>query len=301
MAFTHVLYPTDLSEASLKALPCAAAIARGHQARLTVLHVVPTFEVISVPSGRIAAAHHIVNPPTQDDVRHEMERAVQEVPLHGLEVRFSAHAGDPVQVIADQAVSDSADLIVMGTHGRSGFERLLIGSVTEKVLRLAPCPVLAVPPHVSTPVAAEALFSRVLCPLDFSPASLQALRFAFVFARLAKGRVTVVHACEVADEPRLHAYLGEVRRQALDIARDRLHALLADEPGTSGDVEPIVVLGRPSREILNIASQQVSDLIVMGAQGRGGVGLALVGSTTQDVIRAATCPVLVVRSAVASV
>jgi len=150
-------------------LPYAAAIARGHQARLTVLHVVPTFEGISMPSGRIDAAHDIVNAPTPDDVRHEMRRAVQEVPLQGLEVRFSTQAGDPVQVIADQAVSDSADLIVMGTHGRSGFERLLIGSVTEKVLRLAPCPVLAVPPHVSTPVAVEAVYSRVL-----SPASLRA-------------------------------------------------------------------------------------------------------------------------------
>lgn len=81
MAFTHVVYPTDLSEASLKALPYAAAIARGHHARLTVLHVVPTFEGISMPSGRIDAAHDIVNPPTPDDVRHEMRRAVQEVPL----------------------------------------------------------------------------------------------------------------------------------------------------------------------------------------------------------------------------
>lgn len=300
MVFTHVLYPTDFSEASLKAWPYAAAVARRHQARLTVLHVVPTFEPASLPSAGIAAPHHIV-PPTPDDVRHEMQRAIPDVPLHGVEVRYVPHAGDPVQVIADQAVSGSADLIVMGTHGRGGVERFLIGSVTEKVLRLAPCPVLAVPPHVPTALAAEALFARVLCPLDFSPASLQVLGFAFGFARLAKGSVTVVHVCEVADEPRLYAYLGEVRRQALDIARARLDALLADEPATSCGVEQIVVLGRPGREILKIASQQVSDLIVMGAQGRGGVGLALVGSTTQDVIRAATCPVLVVRSPIASV
>jgi nucleotide-binding universal stress UspA family protein len=145
------------------------------------------------------------------------------------------------------------------------------------------------------------LFARVLCPLDYSPASLQALGLALEVAREAKGRVTVVHACELADEPRLHAYLGEVRQQTLDIARERLHALLADDPGTSGDVEQIVVLGRPGREILKIAGQQASDLIVMGAQGRGGIGLVLVGSTTQDVIRAATCPVLVVRGGAAPV
>lgn len=301
MAFTHVLFPTDLSEASLKAWPYAVAVAHRAQSRLTVLHVVPTFEPISVPSVPLAPPVHTIQPPTPDEVRHEMQRALPDLPLHGVEVRYIPHAGDPVQVIADQAVSGSADLIVMGTHGRSGVERLLIGSVTERVLRQAPCPVLVVPSDVPTTLEVEALFTRVLCPLDYSPASLQALGLALEVARQAKGRVTVVHACEVADEPRLHAYLGEVRRQALDIARDRLHALLADDPGSSGDVEQIVALGRPGREILKIARRQGSDVIVMGAQGRGRVGLALVGSTTQDVIRAAPCPVLVVRGAAAPV
>lgn len=300
MAFTHVLYPTDLSAASLAAWPYAAALARRHQARLTVLHVVPSFEPISVPSDRGAAPYHAVHPPTPDDVRHEMEQSVPDVPLAGVEVRYVPHAGDPVQVIVDQAVAGSADLIVMGTHGRSGFERFLIGSVTERVLRLAPCPVLAVPPHAPA-VAAEAVFSRVLCPIDFSAASLQALECALAFARLAKGRVTVVHACDVAAEPRLHAYLGEVQRQAVEVAGAKLQALLADQPAAAGGIEPVVVLGRPGREILKIAGQQAADLIVMGAQGRGGVGLALVGSTTQDVVRAAACPVLVVRTGAAHV
>ena len=212
---------------------------------------------------------------------------------------LAAEAGDTVATIVDRAVVIPADLLVMGTHGRSGFDRLLLGSVAEKVLRKAPCPILTVPPHAPAKAPADEAFTRILCPVDFSPPALQALGFALDLARQAGGSVTVLHAIEwLADEePRAQAHFNvpEYRLHLIEDAHSRLQAVLADEPRTGCDVKDVVVTGRAYHQILEAAAAQEADLIVMGAQGRGGVGLTLFGSTTQQVVRAATCPVLTVR------
>jgi nucleotide-binding universal stress UspA family protein len=142
-------------------------------------------------------------------------------------------------------------------------------------------------------------FTRILCPLDFSPASLQALGFALDLVRQVNGTVFVQHAVEwLADhEPRENAHFNvpEYRQYLLDDARGRIDELLEGESHSWCAIEPMVTTGRAYREILRVASEQRVDLIVMGAQGRGGLGLALAGSATQQVVRAAACPVLTVR------
>lgn len=297
VTFTHVLYPTDLSDASRPALRYAAAVARWYDARLTVLHVVPTFDAIAVPSDTVGAPGPVVQPPTRDEVEAEMRLSMPDHALDGIDARVVAESGDPVRVIAEHARALAVDLLVMGTHGRSGFKRLVSGSVTESVLRTAPCPVLTVPPHIATGAPADAVFGRILCATDFSPASTRALVIGLDLARQSNGRVTVVHAWHVDDEPRVHAYAGDLRRQREEQARADLHALVSAEPQTWCDIEEVVVRGRAPDEILRVAGEQASDLIVMGAQSHSGVGLALVGSTTQHVVRSAACPVLVVRGA----
>jgi nucleotide-binding universal stress UspA family protein len=235
----------------------------------------------------------------REEVLDELRRALDAAGIATLDVTLAAEAGDAVATIVDRAVVIPADLLVMGTHGRSGFDRLLLGSVTEKVLRHAPCPILTVPPHAPAKAPVDVAFKRILCPVDFSPSALQALGFALDLARQAGGSVTVLHAIEwLADEePRAHAHFNvpEYRQHLVENAHARLQALLADEPRTSCDMKNVVVIGRAYRQILEAAEAQEADLIVMGAQGRGGVGLTLFGSTTQQVVRAATCPVLTVR------
>jgi nucleotide-binding universal stress UspA family protein len=214
---------------------------------------------------------------------------------------LSAEEGDPARTIVDQALAIAADLVVMGTHGRSGFERLVIGSIAEKVLRKAPCPVLLVPPHVTDKTPPEVSFKHILCPMDFSPSALQALGFALDLARQSDGIVTVLHALEwlAEEEPREYAHFNvpEYRQYLIDDARQRVQALVAQESCAPRPIEHSVVVGRAYREILRAAADSGTDLIVMGAQGRGGLRLTLFGSTTQQVVRAATCPVLTVRSA----
>ena len=140
--------------------------------------------------------------------------------------------------------------------------------------------------------------------MDFSPSALQALGVALDLARQSDGIVTVVHALEwlAEEEPReyTHFNVPEYRQYLIDDARHRVQALVADMSQTWSAIDARVVLGRAYREILRVAADSGTDLIVMGAQGRGALGLPLFGSTTQQVVRAATCPVLIVRSAASS-
>jgi nucleotide-binding universal stress UspA family protein len=215
-----------------------------------------------------------------------------------------ARTGDAPTTIVDEASRNGADLVVMGTHGLRGFKRLLLGSVTERVLRDAPCPVLTVPPRAPAESAAVVIFKRILCPTDFSPSATLALDVALNLARQADGTVTLLHAIEwlAEEEPRTrtHYNIPEFRRHLQEDSKAQLDELVAEESRTWSGIETEVVLGRAYREILRVAETGDIELIVMGAQGRGGIGLALFGSTTQQVVRGASCPVLSVRNRAAA-
>jgi nucleotide-binding universal stress UspA family protein len=299
--FKQILCPTDLSEASVPSLTYAAAFAVWYGARLTVLHVVPTFEPITVGPGAFYGPLQTVLPLSRDEVLGEMRRITDSAGIGSIHANLSAQEGDPTKTIVEQALATAADLVVMGTHGRSGFERLLIGSVAEKVLHKAPCPVLLVPPHVTAKAHPDVSFKHILCPIDFSPSALLALGFAVDLAGQSGGLVTVLHALEslAEEDPRENAHFNvpEYRRYLVADAQQRVRALVTEESPAGSAVEDRVVLGRAYREILQTVADSSIDLIVMGAQGRGGLGLTLFGSTTQQVVRAATCPVLTVRAA----
>lgn len=295
--FRNILCPIDLSDASVRPLAYAAAFARWYEARLTVLHVVPTFDPMQVRSSSLEEPVHIVRPMAREQVLEGLRAALGAAQAE-TDVTLAAEAGSTVPTIVDRAVAMPADLLVMGTHGRSGFDRFLLGSVTEKALQRAPCPVLTVPPHAPAKAPADVTFKQILCPVDFSPSALQAFGFALDLARQASGSVTVLHAIEwLADEARAHADFNvqDYRQHLVEDAHARLRTLIAEQPRTDGAMEAVVVTGRAYRMILETAAAREADLIVMGAQGRGGVGLTLFGSTTQQVVRAATCAVLTVR------
>lgn len=297
--FRHILCPTDLSEPSRRAFAYAAALSRWYESRLTLLSVAPTFDPIPVPPSSLDGVVQVVNPISREEVLDALQGFVERAGAAPLNASLKAEAGDPFTTIVDQALATSADLIVMGTHGRRGFDRFMIGSVTERVLRKAPCPVLTVPPEAPATLPEQVLFKQILCPVDFSPSSLLALGFALDLARQADGVLTVLHAIEwlAEEEPRAHAHFNvpEYRQYLIEDARQRLHALVAEESQAWSAIDEAVVFGRAHREVVRMATDTPPDLIVMGAQGRGGVRLALFGSTTQEVVRAAPCPVLTVR------
>jgi nucleotide-binding universal stress UspA family protein len=295
--FKRILCPVDFSDSSIRALAHAEALARWYEAQLTVLHVVPTFEPIQV-QAELGVPVQIVNPMPREEVVRQMRPFLERAGVSS-EAQLIAEAGDPRTTIVDQALTTRADLIVIGTHGRRGFTRLLLGSVAETVLHEAPCPVMTVSPHTEAAASDVVTFKRILCPIDFSPSALLALGFALDLARQAGGLVTLLHVVEwlAEEEPRTSAHFNvpEVRGYMVDDARQRLRSLVAEESRVWCEIDDVIVSGRAHREILRAAEARAADLIVMGSQGRGGVGLALFGSTTQQVVRSAACPVLTVR------
>jgi nucleotide-binding universal stress UspA family protein len=212
-------------------------------------------------------------------------------------------APDVRHEIVSQARTLMADLLVIGSHGRSGFERLLLGSVTEKVVRKSPCPVMVVPAHTATAAGPGLIGSgrpHVLCAVDFSDASLAALEYAISLSEEADADLLLLHSIEVPPELREHTPVpGDFdvdQRHAAARAEclNRLRTMVPRSARAYCHVDTAVAEGAAYRQILKTAAEQPADLIVMGVHGRGAVDLLLFGSNTARVIRAATCPVLIV-------
>ncbi|MBK8247805.1 MAG: universal stress protein [Gemmatimonadetes bacterium] len=298
ITFSMLVCPTDLSDQSQAALAHAAQIARWYGARLSVLHVVdaapehrPSLsEAAALPSRALAAAD-------ADPLAVVREHVAGT--LAGVAFDVTVLSGKAAPRIVEHAEAVGADLIVMSTHGRSGFDRLVHGSVTERVLAHAPCPVLTVPPHATSDP--QALFRKVLCPVDFSPSARQAFDIALDLARQANGTLRVLHAIEWYPEGEMIAAgrldLDGFRESLKDQASTRLAGLLEHVDTSWVDVQGVVAVGRPHRRILEDADAEGADLIVMGAQGTEGLDLAVFGSTTRQVLAQASAPVLVTRGA----
>lgn len=293
--FSHVLCPLDFSETSLRATTYAKAFAHWHGATLTLLHVVPTLDTAIEPAVGMDEAERILMATSRDAVLAELRR-LPGPPVQDDRTSLVADSGVVHTTILRHAATLPADLLVMGTHGRSGFSRLFLGSVTERVVRNAPCPVLTVPPAPGTGTALPVVFKNILCGVDFSPASIAALQWALELGRQSGGRVTVLHAIEFLHEPEpspfLDLDLAKYHRQAIKRAGEWLHARLSGEPQTWCAIDEVVVVGRGAQQLLSRSADGGADLIVMGAQGAGGIELMLSGSTSQPVLRGATCPVL---------
>jgi nucleotide-binding universal stress UspA family protein len=177
----------------------------------------------------------------------------------------------------------------------------MIGSVTEKVLRQASCPVLSVPPRAEDAGTLVPLFKRILCAVDFSDCSMRALHYAMALAQEADARLTVLNVVELPADaherlPHLSPGVREYVAAVEEDHRQRLASAVPEAVRAYCAVETMMVPGKPYREILRVAAEQLSDLIVIGVHGRGAVDRLFFGSTTQHVVRQATCPVLTLRT-----
>jgi nucleotide-binding universal stress UspA family protein len=295
----HILCPIDFSDFSRRALDYAVACARWYHATVSVLHVHRSSTPV-LAMGPFVGPEALQSMSLTDVERGELLAHLNDhvASDRAAGIAIDTHLYEAIDVpgsILSCASSLNADLIALGTHGRSGFERLMLGSVTEKVLRRAACPVLTVPAHAPVSVPRVAVsFERILCPVDFSKSSARALEYAASLAQEAHARLTVLHVLELPpDLSELpHSGVEEYRAGRFEAARRHLKDAVKALP-TTFPVDDLLLVGRSAyREILRVATEQEADLIVMGIQGRAAVDLMLFGSTTNHVVRQATCPVL---------
>ena len=288
-----VLCPTDFSDVSARAETYAAALARHYDASLHLLHVDPPMPVMA-PYGEIPVDARLFEE-QREVAEAELVKAGERARAGGLTVETTMKGGHPAREILALADRAQADMLVIGTHGRGGVEHLLLGSVAEKIMRKASCPVLVVPP--GAPGDSDALFSRILCPIDGSAASAHAITYALSLARETDGHVTLLYVVEPVPAAGEFGALDveEYRRAGEEHARKVLREAVPDDVRTWCRLDERVATGKPSERILDAATTERADVIVMGVRGRGAIDLLAFGSTTNEVIRRAGCPVLAVH------
>jgi nucleotide-binding universal stress UspA family protein len=299
----RILCPVDFSDFSRRALGHAIAVAKWYGSRLTVLTVyhIPT-PTLAPLTGLTATPVEslLLSTADREQLRHQVRAFTPVEAVKDTPVEYSVAEGDVAGEILAEA--QSADMVVMGTHGRSGFEHLVLGSVTEKVLRRATCPVLTIPraaPDASGGV--PRLFHRIVAAVDFSEVSMHALAYAVSLAREADAHLMVMHVIHVPEQLALWLDRGNAVspvRELQDAAAHRLRSVVSDAGRRHCHVAERVEVGEPYREILRVADEQHAGLVVLGAHGRGVVERMFVGSTAQHVVRHAACPVLTVRNSV---
>ena len=300
----RILCPIDFSDHSRRALDHAVAIARWYESTISVLHVFSPAPVAAFGPGPVVFEPIVLTPVDRDLLLADVKAFAETESAPGITIDAVVREGSTASEILEQATGMPADLLVIGTHGRSGFERLVLGSVAERVLRKASCPVLTVPkglPHAAP--SGPVLYKRILCPVDFSDSSLHALKYAISMAQEADGQLTVLHVVaheleNAADMPSTLSDAGmtvaSFVKQREEALRRRLQEAVATAPEFCS-VESLMTYGKPWREVLRMAAERQSELIVMGVQGRGAADLLFFGSTTQHVVREASCPVLTLR------
>lgn len=297
MKMKKILYPVELSTPVHHGLSVAAEIARRTGAQLLLAHAIdfpyPYMSQVSV---------------TFDIERYygEMESAVstrlEEAAgrVEGVETQTLILRGNPARRIVELAEDEAVDLIVMPTHARTGFERLLVGSVTEKVSRLSKVPVLTIPPS-DEPVEGLRI-DRILFPTDFSGPADSALDEALEIADEFDADLLMLHVVTVGDGDPANPdwafptippeHFDQVERAAEGELRSR-----GDRTPDRVEVATRLVRGfDPATEIARVATEEKAGLIVMATHGHTGLLHALLGSTTGKVIRMAPCPVWAVRA-----
>jgi nucleotide-binding universal stress UspA family protein len=289
MRLRKILCPVDFSQGATTALSIAVRLANDNNAELVVAHVfqLPTPLAMGEPMLPSEVLTSVA-----DDTKERLEMVLASARDLGAKRVTSMHlTGIPWVEIVDLLDRDRTfDLVVMGTHGRTGMSRMLLGSVTEKVVRHAPCSVMTMRAD-----ATAGSYSKILCPVDFSDASETAMDMA---AAMRGQAITLLHTIEISmpygADPYPAVYLRDMKERAeeeLEREAAQLHRL-AEVP-----IKCELREGRAQYEITKLLDDDAAfDLVVVGSHGRTGLKRALIGSVAEAVVRHARCPVLVARS-----
>jgi nucleotide-binding universal stress UspA family protein len=291
-----ILFPTDFSPCAERAYAHAVHLARQLGAKLHVLSVVYRAEdaesspmsFLPLGSDELAVQLGLESYRRERDTDDEDDLEVVNVQLQS-----SSAWRTILEYISDSEI----DLVVMGTHGRHGIDRLLLGSVAEQVVRRASCPVLTVRqehPIVRKPGSAP----TVVVPIDFSPSSRPTLKYAVDLARLYEAGIALLHVVEQVNLPNVYG-IDPIPVVAPDLqtrSKEALEELAADVLPEDQPYDCTVLVGHAGHDIAEFAGERDADMIVIATHGLTGLKRLLMGSVTEQVLRVAACPVFTVRS-----
>lgn len=293
MQFKLILCPVDFSDFSVSAYEYAQTLAEYYKSHLVALHAI---ELSKYPYADYVGAtgdFAELSRALCDGSKAKLKEFVKKHSRPGVEPQLLVDQGNASDLILSSAQTHDAELIVMGTHGRRGFDRLVLGSTTNRVMRKACSPVLVVsnPAHnvMTTGPDGKHRLSRILYCTDFSSNSERALQYSISLAAEYGAELTLLHVTGGAqDLARAEAMIAE-RTEELD-------KLISDNQRKSFNLRKLVKFGKPYEEIVRHAREAQTSLIVLTARGGDALDRAVFGSTAYRVIQLGPCPVLAIHT-----
>lgn len=293
-----ILVPIDLSEESYRALEFAVPLAQRFGATVHVVHVYEGARELS----SIATAPVLW--PDAEIARRLSEQIQRRFGIRPRTEDCHIRLGKPFQEITASAKELKADLIVVSSHGHSGFKHLAVGSTAEKTVRFAPCPVLVVRKATRGPIKTTMegiVFEKILVPVDFSECAKEGARYAAAFASKVGADLLLMNVTHTADftasdpnvVPPEWCELVDTARLA---AEDELDELVNFLPLIGISAETEVAVGTPIEKLVERTKQPDIDMVITSTHGYTGLRHVLLGSTAEQLVRLAHCPVLVVPS-----
>jgi nucleotide-binding universal stress UspA family protein len=292
--FKRIVVPTDFSDTADTAIKLAGRLADWYACEIDLVNVVDAtvYAYAGYPFASLSR-----------ELMTGAEAALQKVKVDAGRGTVSRYllSGSPAAEIVGHSSRHNADLIVVGTHGHGAVARFFLGSVADRVLHEAKCPVIvtkepkAKPKHVKKQAKP---FTRILFPTDFSETAGRALKAAIAMTEDLDAELFVLH---VVDDSLITTHVTEERKVILDDLRThalkQMHDQLPPDLLQNFDTIGAVKRGEPGKQIASYAETHACDLIVMGTHGRTGIERALIGSIADKVTRLAKCPVMLVRPA----
>ncbi|KAA3656941.1 MAG: universal stress protein [Calditrichaeota bacterium] len=299
LKINKILYTTDFSECANQALHHALFLAKKYQAKLDILHAT----VFYGNYESLFALDHYPDWQTYfDSVEKSLDLMIDKslLPFDTQNINISKvqkRGTKPSHVILDYARKNEIDLIVMGTHGRPGLEHFFMGSVAEKVVRSAPCPVLTLCGYEKTTVETT---NKILVPIDFSTHSENALLHAKHIAETYQAKIELLHVIEERIHPSFYA-IGETSIIKLmpkikTNSKHNLQKIFDNIGGPPVDADIHITEGRAANEIIKFVENQNCNMVVMATHGLTGIQHFLMGSVAEKVVRGSQCPVFTVKA-----
>jgi nucleotide-binding universal stress UspA family protein len=294
----NILCATDFSDFSNHTIPYGVALAKEFDAKLYICHV------IDLSSIAIYGEFQLNPVDQQNRIRklaaEQLDQIIGEQPVKWEPLISVGHTADEVSRLVEEK---AIDLVIAATRGRSGLKRLILGSVTERLMRVLPCPLLVVhsPEHeFVNPISQEIRLNKILVGCDFSPDSDLAFQHALSLAQEFEADLHLAHVIEPSVSSELlkpdRALSAEIQQGLHQRFTEKLITMIPEDARNWCTPETRILEGQPYEALIKYAETNAMDMIVLGVRGHGLVKTLLLGSTTDRVVRQSVCPVLSVST-----